>query len=117
MAKFRRKVRRAFAKTKSAYRASSRPSISAIDVMLAGAVYGGVRPTIANFTPDLFKFGPVDSDNVIFAGLGYWASRQKSKFIKALGLVAMGTEAGIMTSRVVAPVVQDSMDPSMVQTY
>lgn len=94
-------ARRGFKKHRSSSRGSS--GISVMNVLLAGAVYGAVRPTIANMLPTFFKFGPVDSDNVILGGAGYLASRQSNKFIKTLGLVAMGTEAGIITSQLMTP--------------
>lgn len=72
------------------------------DVLLAGAIYGVVRPTIANTIPTMFSFGPVDSDNVVLAGAGYMASKNSNKIIKSLGLIAMGTEAGIVTSKLMS---------------
>jgi hypothetical protein len=115
--KARRIASRVYSAAKSGYKKVSRPSISIIDVMLAGAIYGAARPTVSNMLPNFFQFGPVDSDNVIMGAGGYFASKSKSKLLRALGLVALGTEAGIIVSRVVAPVVQDSMDPAMIQTY
>lgn len=82
---------------KSGYKRSS-GSIKPMNILLAGALYGAIRPTVANMLPTFFKFGAVDSDNVILSGAGYLASRQSNKFIKTLGLVAMSTEAGIITS-------------------
>lgn len=98
MAKFRKAVRRSYGRVRSMYRARNKPSMGVMDVLLAGAIYGAIRPTVANALPTFFKFGPVDSDNVILGGAGYMASKSNTKLIKAIGLVAMGTEAGIVTS-------------------
>ena len=111
MARFRKARRSGFrAKAMSSYRKASKPSLSVMDVLLAGAVYGAVRPTVANMLPTFFKFGPVDSDNVILGGAGYMASKSKTKFVKALGLVAMGTEAGIVTSNLLTSQTSSSSD-------
>lgn len=99
MGKFKARVRRTYGRVRSAYRKTNKPSIGVMDVLLAGAIYGAVRPTVANMLPTFFSFGPVDSDNVILGGAGYLASRQSNKLIKSIGLVAMGTEAGIVTSK------------------
>lgn len=97
MARFK-KARRVYGRAKKMYRAHSKPSIGVMDVLLAGAIYGAVRPTVANMLPTFFSFGPVDSDNVILGGAGYFASKSSNKLIKSVGLIAMGTEAGIVTS-------------------
>lgn len=104
MARFRKKrgFRRAMRSVGRSYRRSNRASIGMMDIILAGAIYGVARPTVTNMLPTFFTFGPVDSDNVILGGAGYMASKSSSKLIKALGLVAMGTEAGIITSKVVS---------------
>lgn len=80
------------------FRSARKPSISVTDVLLAGAIYGAVRPTVTNMLPTFFSFGPVDSDNVLLAGAGYFASKNSNKLIKTIGLVAMGTEAGIVAA-------------------
>ena len=108
MARFRRKARRVYSAVKTAYKRARAPSVSVMDVLLAGALYGAIRPTVANMLPTFFKFGPVDSDNVILAGAGYFASKNSNKLIKSIGLIAMGTEAGIVTSGLIAPAVQQS---------
>jgi len=95
----RKFFKRARSRAVATYRAAKRPSLSVMDVLLAGAIYGAVRPTIAGMLPTFFSFGPVDSDNVVLAGAGYFASKQSNKIIKSLGLVAMGTEAGLVTSK------------------
>lgn len=103
MAFKKRFARRSFGRARSMrHSKSGRSSLGLWDFALAGAVYGLVRPTIANMLPTFFTFGPVDSDNVILAGAGYFASQSNTKFIKALGYVAIGTEASIVTSNVVA---------------
>jgi hypothetical protein len=68
-----------------------------MNVLLAGAVYGVARPYVAAIIPD-YSIGPVSTDNLAIAGLGYLGSR-KSGFIKALGLIAMGGEAGIVAAK------------------
>jgi len=105
MARFRRKAKRrsysGFMKRGSSRRKSG-SSLSATDVLLAGAIYGVARPMIANMLPSFFQFGPVDSDNVILGGAGYMASKQGNKLIKSVGLIAMGTEAGLIANNVVS---------------
>lgn len=109
--KARRAVRRVYSSVKSSYRRSRKPSISAMDVLVAGAVYGIARPTIANALPTMFAFGPVDSDNVILGAGGYMASKSKTKLFKTIGLIAMGTESGIVASKMLSnqttPMVSD----------
>lgn len=100
--RFRKTVKRFGSRAVNSYRASRKPSISVMDVLLAGAIYGAVRPTVSNMMPTFFSFGPVDSDNVILGGAGYFASKSNNKLIKSIGLVAMGTEAGIITNSVVS---------------
>lgn len=84
-----------------------------MDVLIAGAIYGAARPTIANMIPTFFTFGPVDSDNVILGGLGYMASKSNTKLIKAIGLVAMGTEAGIITSGLITGATKSNVSSSV----
>lgn len=84
------------------YRKSTKPSLSVTDVLIAGALYGAVRPVVSSMLPSFFSFGPVDSDNVILGGAGYFASKQPNKLIKAVGLIAMGTEAGIVAANLVS---------------
>ena len=100
--KFRKMSRRAYSSMRKGYSRSRKPSMSAMDVLLAGAIYGVARPMVANAIPTMFSFGPVDSDNVILGGAGYMASKNRNKLIKSIGLIAMGTEAGIIASKVVA---------------
>jgi hypothetical protein len=83
-------------------RSSKSSGLSVMNVLLAGAVYGVARPYVANMIPD-YAIGPVSTDNAVIGGLGYYASR-KSGFIKALGLVAMGGEAGIVTAKAIGGV-------------
>jgi hypothetical protein len=97
---FHKKVRRYFrnsAKIKRTHHKTS--SISVTDVLLAGALYGAIRPTVSNLLPSFFNFGGIDSDNVILGGAGYFATKQSNKLIKSIGYIAMGTEAGIITSK------------------
>lgn len=75
-------------------------SMSVIDVLMAGAIYGVARPMVSSALPSFFNFaGVVDSDNLILGGASYMASKQKG-LIKAIGLIGMGTEAGIVTSNI-----------------
>lgn len=90
------KIRGSF---KSRSRSKGSSGLSVMNVLLAGAVYGVARPYVANFIPD-YELGPVSTDNLAIAGLGYLGSK-KSGFLKALGLVAMGGEAGIVTAKLV----------------
>ena len=80
-------------------RGHSSAGIKATDILLGGALYGLARPYVANMLPTMFSFGPVDSDNVIIGGAGYLLSKNSNKIIKSMGLVAMGGEAGIITSQ------------------
>lgn len=105
MARFRRKAKRrsysGFMKRSSSRRKSS-SSMSVTDVLLAGAIYGVARSMIVNMLPTFFSFGPVDSDNAILGTAGFFASKQSNKLIKSVGLIAMGTEAGLIANNVVA---------------
>lgn len=102
MARFRKKrSRRTFAKSGRSYRRSSGSSgLTPMNVLLAGAVYGLARPYVSTMLPNLFNFGPVDSDNAIIGGAGYYAMKKQKGFLKALGAVALGSEAGIVAARV-----------------
>lgn len=96
---FRRKAKRSRsrASTRSHSRSKGSSGLSVMNVLLAGAVYGVARPYVANLIPD-YNLGPVSTDNAVIAGLGYLGSK-KTGFIKALGLVAMGSEAGIVAAK------------------
>jgi hypothetical protein len=100
MARFRKRAKRrnygGF--TRKSRGRSTSSGISATDILLAGAIYGVARPRISALLPDLFNIGPVTSDNAIIGAAGYMASKQSNKLIKAVGLMAMGGEAGIITS-------------------
>ena len=78
---------------------SSGSGLTPMNVALAGMVYGAARPFIAKMLPDFFSFGPIDSDNVIIGAAGFYGMK-KTGFIKALGAVALGSEAGIVAARV-----------------
>lgn len=80
-----------------------------MNVLLAGAVYGAARPFIAKFMPNFFQFGPVDSDNVILGGAGIWAMKKQGGFMKALGAVTAGSEAGIVASRLTSTATGNSV--------
>lgn len=99
MARFKKRFKRRIGAFSSSRRTTSRSTgIGAMDVLLAGAVYGIARPRVAALLPDLFTVGPVTSDNAIIGGAGYLASKQSNKLLKALGLITMGAEASIITS-------------------
>jgi len=101
MARFRKRARRAFRSVARSYRRARAPSLSPMDVVIAGAIYGAARPMIASKLPTMFNFNGVDSDNLILGVAGFFASKQKSKLLKSLGLIAMGTEAGIVSANVI----------------
>lgn len=101
MARFKKRFKRSYSRAVKAYKSSRKPSLSVMDVMIAGAAYGALRPMAANVLPNFFTFGPVDSDNVIMGGVGYLASKSNTKLIKTIGLVTMAGEAGIIASRVI----------------
>lgn len=106
MAKFRRKARRSRRSfpVASRRRSNSSSGISAMNVLIAGVAYGLARPYAAKILPNLFTFGPVDSDNAIIAGAGFYALKKQKGFLKALGAVALGSEAGIVAARVTSNV-------------
>lgn len=89
-----------YRKAKKSYRRASSGSISPMQVLLAGAVYGAARPFAAKILPDMFSFGPVDSDNVIIGGAAAYFMPKTKGFTKALCAVAAGSEAGIVAARV-----------------
>lgn len=95
--KKRAKRSRSRGSMKSRSRSKGSSGLSVTNVLLAGAVYGVARPYVSNMIPD-YNIGPVSTDNLAIAGLGYLGSK-KSGFIKALGLVAMGGEAGIVAAK------------------
>lgn len=70
-----------------------------MNVLLAGTIYGLARPFAAKMLPDFFSFGPVDSDNVIIGAAGFYGMKKGNGLIKALGAVALGSEAGIVAAR------------------
>ena len=99
MARFKKRFKRSYSRAVKAYKSSRKPSFSVLDVIIAGATYGALRPVLANVLPNFFTFGPVDSDNVLIGGAGYMASKSSTKLVKAVGLVTMAGEAGIIASR------------------
>lgn len=115
MGRFKRFAKRARSRTASGYKAARKPSLSVTDVLLAGAIYGVARPTISNMLPSFFKFGSIDSDNVILGGAGFMASKSSNKLIKSIGLIAMGTEAGIVTSGLLSGVTSEA--PAQTYSY
>jgi len=95
-----KKARRAVRYIRSKGRRANRSqSISPVNLMMAGAIYGALRPQAAKILPDMFSFGPVDSDNVLIGGAGYLGMKKGKGLIKALGAVAMASEIGIVTAR------------------
>lgn len=108
----KRRMHRSTSRAGRFYRKHNPSTLGVWDVLIAGAIYGAVRPTIANAIPTFFSFGSVDSDNVILGGAGYLASRSHTKMIKALGLIAMGTEAGIVTSGLISGATKGNNTPS-----
>ncbi len=92
-------------------RSSSSGSISPMNIMLAGAVYGFVRPIAAKMLPDLFNIGVVDSDNAIIGAAGYYGMK-KSGFVKALGMVALASETGIVVARLTSATTDTSTQPT-----
>jgi len=98
---FRRKARRAYRGFKRSRGRRSRGSsgLSPMNVLLAGAIYGAARPMVSKFMPDMFSFGPIDSDNVLIGVAGYYGMKKSSGLIKALSTVALGSEVGIVTAR------------------
>lgn len=107
MAKFRKKRSRARGFMKARARHSSSSGISPMNALLAGAIYGAARPYVSKMLPDLFQFGPVDSDNVLIAAAGFYGMKKGNGLVKALGAVALGSEAGIVTARVVTNTAQE----------
>jgi len=85
----------------------SSSGLTPMNVVLAGAIYGAARPFVAKFLPDLFSFGPVDSDNVIVGAAGFYGMKKGKGLLKALGAVALGSEAGIVAARLTQPVAQN----------
>ena len=79
---------------------SSNGSVSLMNVAGAGAIHGIARPMIANILPSFFSFGPVDSDNVIIGGAGYYAMKKGSGIIKILGMLTLANEVSYVTQKV-----------------
>lgn len=98
---FRKKAKRKSYRAKASYsRGRSSGGIGLTDLLIGGAIYGFARPMVANMLPDLFSFGPVDSDNAIIAGAGYLGMKNSNKIIKATSMVAIAGETAIVTSRI-----------------
>jgi len=111
MAKFRKAKRarsRGFMRARAKHSGSG--AISPMNALLAGAIYGAARPLVAKYLPDLFSFGPVDSDNVLIGAAGFYGMKKGHGLMKALGAVALGSEAGIVTARLATNVVSGSSD-------
>lgn len=97
------KKARSIRRYKTSARRSSRRSssgLSPMNVLLAGAIYGAARPFAAKMLPDFFSAGPIDSDNVIIGAAGFYGMKKGNGLVKALGAVALGSEAGIIAARV-----------------
>jgi len=107
MAKFKKAYRKAKRGFRKGYRAAGKPSLKPMDVLLAGAIYGAARPFAAKMLPDLFSFGPVDSDNAIIGAAGFYGMKKGKGLVKALGAVALGSEAGIVTARITSNTAQN----------
>lgn len=104
MARFKRRTARRSSGFKRTSRRSGRSSsgLTPMNVLLAGAVYGAARPYVASMLPNMFNVGPVDSDNAIIGAAGYYGMKKGNGFVKALGAVALGSEAGIIANRLTA---------------
>lgn len=118
MARFKKKRSRSygFGKKKGKSRSGSK-GMTPMDVVLAGAIYGAARPFAARMLPDLFTFGPVDSDNAIIGAAGWYGMKKGNGLMRALGAVALGSEAGIVTARLAAPVAKDAIDNAEYNPY
>ena len=81
-----------------------------MNVLLAGAIYGAARPFAAKMLPDMFSFGPVDSDNVLIGAAGFYGMKKGKGLMKALGAVALGSEAGIVAARVTSGMANNAGD-------
>jgi|WetSurMetagenome_2_1015567.scaffolds.fasta_scaffold87502_3 hypothetical protein len=99
---FKRKAaRRSFGRSsRRSSRRSSTSGLSPMNVLMAGAIYGAARPFAAKMLPDIFSAGPIDSDNVIIGAAGFYGMKKGNGLVKALGAVALGSEAGIVAARV-----------------
>lgn len=110
MARFKRKAsRRSFGGFKrKSYRKSGGSSLTPMNVLMAGAIYGLARPYVANILPNMFSAGPVDSDNIIIGAAGFYGMKKGNGLVKALGAVALGSEAGIVANRATSGLVQNA---------
>jgi hypothetical protein len=99
MARFKRKAKRYSGFKRGAKRANSSSSgMKVTDVLIAGVIYGVARPMVAGLIPDLFKVGPVTSDNVIIGAAGFYGLKKGKGITKALGVMALGGEAAQVTA-------------------
>jgi hypothetical protein len=92
---FKKKARRSFrgfAKKSRSYAGNS--SIKPMDILIAGAIYGAARPFAAKLLPNMFTFGPVDSDNVLIGAAGFYGMKKGKGLIKARGAAANIGNAG-----------------------
>lgn len=99
MARFRkRRGRRSFGRFRRGGRRSS-GGPSAMDYILAGAIYGVGRPMVANMIPPMFEFGPVDSDNAILGGAAWFGLKKGNKLIKAISGVTLAGEVAQVAAK------------------
>lgn len=94
--KMRRHARKAYGKVKR-YSKSSK-GLTPIELTIGSGVYGVARPSIANAIPDIPQLGGY-SDNVILGGAAFLAAWKGKGLIKKAGLVALGNEAFIASTK------------------
>lgn len=98
---FRKKAKARRSSSRYSHKTSRHGSsgVSFTDLLIGGAIYGVARPYVANMLPDLFNFGPVDSDNAIIGAAGYYGMKHTKGVMKATSMMAVAGEAAIVASR------------------
>jgi hypothetical protein len=99
MARKRSKGRFRSRVSRFARRSNRSVGVTPMNLVLAGAIYGYARPIAANMLPNMFSFGPVDSDNILIGAASYYGMRKSSGIVKALSTVALAGEASIIAQR------------------
>lgn len=115
--KKQRRAYRSFGRRSGRRHSNGSSGLSPTNVLLAGAIYGAARPIAAKMLPDMFSFGPVDSDNVIIGVAGWYGMKKGKGLMKALGTVALGSEVGIVTARMTQNLAGNTTTNNTVDAY
>jgi hypothetical protein len=94
--KMRRAARRTYGRARRY--SHSNKGLNPMEMAIGSAAYGVIRPTIANAIPDIQQLGGY-SDNVILGGAAALAAWKGKGLIKKAGMIFLGNEAFIASSK------------------